>query len=132
KGLAARFHDVCRNLDEFDGVGLHTGSTAAQVRRAHIIYQPFDLSLQEFSRYLAQTIEAMAQDLMIHRLEGNEKISKLGRRMMEIRQGFLVDNLHNSQPWLSTKSARDALHKRDAAECSDLQHRARETALFAL
>lgn len=132
KGLAARFSGVCRNLDEFDAVGLHTGASAAQVVRAHIEHEPFNLNQQEFARYLAQLIEAMGQDLLIHRLPGNEKVTKLGRKMMEVRHQFLASNLKNSQPWLSDKSAEDTLHQRDAAACADLQHRVRETALFAL
>lgn len=131
QGLAERFNDVCRNLDEFDAVGLHTGASAAQVKRAHIIYQPFNLSQQDFARYLAQLIECMAQDLMIHRLPGNEKVSKLGRQMMKIRHEFLAENLSRSKPWMSQKSAARSLYQSDAAECADIQHRIRETAAFA-
>lgn len=130
KELALRFRDVCWGLDEFDAVGLYMGASAGQVNRAHIIHQPFDLSRQEFARYLAQLIERMAQDLLIHRLPGNEKISKLGRKMMEIRQGFLVENLSRSKP-MSLKSAARSLYQSDAAECADFQHRLREAAAFA-
>jgi len=119
--LPARFSRTIEILVWLEDFGLHLRPTKGQVQRVSI---QSETPAAEVAREVGRLAEQVGQELLIHALEGNQKITKLGRTNLSLADLLTREGLHNSHRIISRKSLDNANQRREAARCADFRNRA--------
>lgn len=126
--LPTRFSKAIEILVWLEKFGLHLRPTKGQVQRVAI---ETETPSAQVAREVGRLAEMVGQELLIHCLEGNQKVTTLGRKNLVLADQFTLEGLHNTHRAVSRKSLNSANERREAARCADFRNRADGLAQWA-